>query len=53
MVNAMNVNAIGLWTMRVVLVIAIAVLACLDKTDAAVALFVALILSFWLLDSDD
>ena len=48
----MKINTVGLWAMRIVLVVGAVVCGCLDKSDAVVACFIALILSFVLLDDD-
>jgi len=49
----MKINAIGLWTMRLVLVIGAIVSGCLGKEEVAGWCIFALVLSFLLLNADD
>ncbi len=45
------IHAIGVWTLRVVLLIGAVALGCFDKTEAAGACVTALVLSFIFLES--
>lgn len=48
-----KINAVGLWSMRIALVVGAVVAGCLGKEEVAGACIVGLICSFLFLDSDE
>lgn len=49
----MKIHALGLWTMRLVLVVGAVVAGCMDKSDVASGCIFGLIASFVLLGESD